>query len=105
VLYDDKEISLEELLIKYLVVVDPTLINRQGPDIGTQYASGVFCDDEEDLKIVRNFFLKKQADYASKIMVKVDKVNSFVKAEEYHQKYLEKNPNGYCHIDRSLFSK
>ena len=102
VTYDPAKVSLEKLLYDYLKVVDPTSMNKQGNDRGTQYRTGVYYTDEKEKKVIQSVLEKEQQKYSDKIVVEVLPLEHFAKAEEYHQNYLEKNPNGYCHIDLSL---
>ena len=102
VTYDPAKVSLEKLLYDYLKVVDPTSMNKQGNDRGTQYRTGVYYIDEKDKKLIQSVLEKEQQKYSDRIVVEVLPLEHFAKAEEYHQNYLEKNPNGYCHIDLSL---
>ncbi|MFM1514820.1 bifunctional peptide-methionine (S)-S-oxide reductase MsrA/peptide-methionine (R)-S-oxide reductase MsrB [Helcococcus ovis] len=99
--YDPERISLEKILDYYLRVVDPTSLNKQGNDKGIQYRSGIYFTDESERKIIEEKLKKEQEKYKDKIVVEVGKLENFYKAEEYHQDYLKKNPNGYCHIDIS----
>lgn len=99
--YDPERISLEKILDYYLLVVDPTSLNKQGNDRGTQYRSGVYFTDDNEKKVIEERLKKEQEKYKDKIVVEVGKLENFYKAEEYHQDYLKKNPNGYCHIDIS----
>ncbi|QUH25772.1 peptide-methionine (S)-S-oxide reductase MsrA [Serpentinicella alkaliphila] len=99
--YDENIISLEALLNKFWNIIDPTVFNRQGPDIGSQYRTGIFYINEEDLKTIIKTKEEQQKKYDKKIVTEIEPLKSFYPAEEYHQKYLEKNPNGYCHIDLS----
>jgi len=99
VIYDENEITLRQILLFYLRVVNPTTYNRQGNDYGAQYRSGIFYVDEADAQVIKNFFDEKQKNYERKILVKIEPLKNYILAEEYHQKYLEKNPNGYCHIN------
>lgn len=96
--YDRSKISLEEILLHYFRIIDPTSVNKQGNDIGRQYRTGIYYEKDEDAKIV-----EKVMDYESKkhgkLAVESQKLKNFVMAEEYHQDYLDKNPNGYCHIN------
>lgn len=105
VTYDPAKVSLEKLLYDYLKVVDPTSMNKQGNDRGTQYRTGVYYTDEKEKKVIQSVLEKEQQKYTDKIVVEVLPLENFAKAEEYHQNYLEKNPNGYCHIDLSLASE
>ena len=100
--YDESKITLNKILEDFWKVIDPTLLNRQGGDIGTQYRTGIYYKDENDLDIIRNSLENEQKKYRKPIVTEVEKLKNFYKAEEYHQKYLKKNSNGYCHIDLSL---
>lgn len=97
--YDEKEISLEEILNKFWHIIDPTLSNRQGPDIGSQYRTGIYYSDEEDKDIIEKSFEEESKNYDKALVTEVESLKSYFKAEEYHQDYLKKNPDGYCHID------
>lgn len=99
ILYDGKEESLKRILEYFYYIIDPFSINKQGNDVGSQYRSGIFSKDEKDLEFSRKFLDQKQKNEDRKIQIKVEKLENFVKAEDYHQDYLEKNPNGYCHIN------
>ncbi len=93
--YDETVVSLEKLLEYYLRVVDPYSLNKQGEDEGIQYRTGIYFEDETDEKIIKDFFASVlEDDY----LIEVLPLRSFYDAEEYHQKYLDKNPDGYCHI-------
>lgn len=100
--YDDNIISLEKLLEHLFRIIDPTSINRQDPDIGIQYRTGVYYRLPEDKAIIEKFISEKQKDYHEKIAVEVAQEAGFYPAEAYHQDYLDKNPGGYCHVDLSL---
>lgn len=99
--YDPERISLSEILDYYLLVVDPTSLNKQGNDQGSQYRSGIYYTDKQVKDIIQKRLDTEQKKYMDKIVVEVEPLNNFYKAEEYHQDYLKKNPNGYCHIDLS----
>lgn len=100
--YDEDKISLKELLDKFWKIIDPTILNRQGPDRGTQYRTGIYYIHDEDLDIITKSKEEQQKKYTSQIVTEIEPLNSFYEGEEYHQKYLEKNPNGYCHIDLNI---
>ena len=87
------------LLDAFFEAIDPTSVDRQGNDRGTQYRSGIYWTDEADLPAIEASLLRQQARYASPIVTEVEPLDGFYPAEEYHQNYLEKNPGGYCHID------
>lgn len=98
IIYDEEKITLEEILKALFKVIDPTLINRQGPDIGSQYRSGIYYTDEGDREIIEDFIENVKGDYKMPIATEVMKLKNFYEAEDYHQDYLDKNPDGYCHI-------
>ena len=98
IIYDEEKITLEEILKALFKVIDPTLINRQGPDIGSQYRSGIYYTDEGDREIIEDFIENVKGDYKMPIATEVMKLENFYEAEDYHQDYLDKNPDGYCHI-------
>lgn len=97
--YDANIISLEELLNKFWHIIDPTMLNRQGGDIGNQYRTGIYYTDPEDLKIIKKSLEEEKSKYNKPIVTEIMPLKSYYKAEEYHQDYLKKNPGGYCHID------
>ena len=97
--FDENTISLEELLNRFWRIIDPTLLNRQGPDIGSQYRTGIYYTDESDLPIIMKTFEEQKNNYDKPIVTEVEPLKVFYDAEEYHQRYLKKNPGGYCHID------
>ncbi|MBU5437352.1 peptide-methionine (S)-S-oxide reductase MsrA [Tissierella sp. MSJ-40] len=96
--FDESVISLESLLNKFWRIIDPTLLNRQGPDIGNQYRTGIYYIDPEDLEIINKTLEEQKQKYNKPIVTEIMALKSFYDAEEYHQKYLKKNPGGYCHI-------
>lgn len=102
VTYNPEIISLDEILEKFYMIINPYSLNRQGEDIGTQYRTGVYWQEEFQKEPVLKFFGEKQNEDSKKIVVEVGPINSFYTAEMYHQKYLEKNPQGYCHVDLNL---
>ena len=96
--YDENIISLKELLAKFWTIIDPTSLNKQGNDVGSQYRTGIYYVDSSDLQDILNSKEELQKSYSKKIVTEVKPLENYYKAEEYHQKYLKKNPNGYCHI-------
>lgn len=98
VTYDKELISLEQLLSKFWEIIDPTVINRQGNDIGHQYRTGIFYIDKEDLPVILKSKEEEQKKHSKEIVTQIEPLSCFYDAEEYHQKYLKKNPGGYCHI-------
>ncbi|SNX55176.1 peptide-methionine (S)-S-oxide reductase MsrA [Thermoanaerobacterium sp. RBIITD] len=103
--YDENMISLEELLKAYWRIINPTSINKQGNDIGTQYRTGIYYIDNDDLNIIIKSRDNEQKKYEKPIVTEIEPLKNFYDAEEYHQKYLEKNPGGYCHIPRELLKR
>lgn len=95
--YDPKLLTLEKVLDVFFAMHDPTSLNRQGADFGTQYRSIVLCTSEDQRSRVENFIRGHQEDYSKPIVTEVKMLGKFYQAEEYHQRYFEKNPNaGYC---------
>lgn len=97
--YNEDKIYLETILDKYWAIIDPTLLNRQGNDIGTQYRTGIYYLDEEDLASIVKSKDQLQKTLSKAILTEIKPLEKFFEAEEYHQNYLIKNPNGYCHIN------
>lgn len=101
--YDPSVISLSELLKYYFMVIDPLSVNRQGHDIGIQYRTGIYYTDENQLSEIEAVYRAEEEKAGSKLAVELMPLENFFSAEDYHQKYLEKNPGGYCHIPRTMF--
>ena len=99
VIYDEKIVSLREILLYYFRVIDPLSINQQGNDRGRQYRTGIYYKDEEDLPTIYAVVQEQERMLGRKIAVEVEKLRHYILAEDYHQDYLKKNPGGYCHID------
>ncbi len=99
VVYDSQQVTLKQLLDKFFKVVDPTSLNKQGNDIGTQYRSGIYYTEDADKETINTVINELKNDFDEEIVVEVLPLNHFYDAEEYHQDYLQKNPNGYCHIN------
>ena len=89
--FDSKKISYEKILEFFFEFHDPTTLNRQGPDIGTQYRSEIFYNNDEQKKISQLVLERLNKKINSKIVTKISENKNYTKAEEYHQKYLEKN--------------
>lgn len=101
VIYDLDKTDLRKILKQYFEIIDPTSLNKQGNDRGTQYRTGIYYINDNDYEIIKDELNKLQKKYSEKIVVENEKLRNFIVAEEYHQDYLKKNPNGYCHIDLS----
>jgi len=102
--FDESVISLEKLIYYYFLVIDPTSVNRQGHDVGIQYRTGIYYSDPEMLETIQKAFNKEEALIGQPLAVEVKPLANFYTAEEYHQKYLDKNPSGYCHISAEFFT-
>jgi peptide-methionine (S)-S-oxide reductase len=85
----------------YYKIIDPTSLNKQGEDEGISYR--IYYTNESDLEIIQNKTNEIQKNYQEKVVVEIQPLDNFYEAEEYHQKYLEKNPQGYCHIGKCFF--
>lgn len=103
--FDEAVLSAETLLGYYFDVIDPVSVNRQGEDEGEQYRTGIYYDDESLLPAIRAVFGRVEAEVGRPLAVEVKPLLQFWDAEEYHQKYLEKNPGGYCHIPERMFHR
>lgn len=101
--YNPEAVSLRFLLEMYFHAIDPISVNQQGHDVGLQYRTGIYYVDETDIQIINDFIEEKQKEIEGKIAVEVMPLQNFYKAEDYHQDYLDKNPNGYCHLPLELF--
>lgn len=102
--YDDNIINLNELLEYYFMIIDPLSKNKQGNDIGIQYRTGIYYTLNEEYNIIKEFCQKKEKELGNKkLAVEILPLKNFFQAENEHQKYLEKNPGGYCHIPKKLF--
>ena len=100
--YDEQIISLTEILAKYFLTIDPLSVNRQGGDVGEQYRTGIYYEDETLLPEIEEAVRKETNKVGQPLAVEVRRLENFSPAEEYHQKYLDKNPGGYCHIPAKL---
>ena len=98
VVYDADIIALDKLLRLFFRIIDPTSFEKQGEDIGNQYRTGVYWTDASDASVVRAELSKLQTQYAAPLAVEACGLDCFYPAEEYHQKYLDKTPGGYCHV-------
>ena len=103
VIYDETIISLKEILDLFYQIIDPTILDQQGHDIGHQYRTGIYYVDEEDKTVIEESLKKLAEQYKKPIVTELLKLDNFTKAEDYHQDYLIKNPQGYCHVDLKMF--
>jgi methionine-S-sulfoxide reductase len=100
--YDPEKIALTQLLDFYFMVIDPLSYNRQGGDTGIQYRTGIYYTDEADLPEIRTVYAREEKKAGAPLAVELKPLENFYSAEAYHQKYLEKNPGGYCHIPQRM---
>lgn len=103
VVYDNSKLSLTDLLRLYFKSIDPVSLNRQGNDIGTQYRTGIYYSDPDDLPLIILELEALQRRYSQPVAIECATLRNFYPAEEYHQDYLGKNPGGYCHVRKELF--
>ncbi len=103
VVYDPEKVGLRFLLEMYFKAIDPVSINQQGHDTGSQYRTGIYYVDESDLAVIEDVYQEIQQQYEQPLAVEKKPLENFYTAEEYHQDYLDKNPDGYCHLPLSLF--
>lgn len=97
--FNPKKVSIEKILEVFFKAHNPTTLNRQGNDVGTQYRSVIFYIDDGQREIIENFIEKIKNDYAESIVTEISKLKKFYKAEDYHQNYFNKNPeNRYCQL-------
>lgn len=101
--YDDDVVSLTDLIMLYFKSIDPTSVNRQGGDSGTQYRTGIYYTDPADAAVVDTLLATLQRRHSEPIAIESGPLKNFYPAEDYHQDYLVKNPGGYCHVNPDLF--
>lgn len=103
VIYDINKLPLRDLIKKFFEIIDPTSINKQGNDEGNQYRTGIYYIDGEDKSEILAVINDLKPNYKKPIVVEICPLQGYDRAEEYHQKYLDKNPSGYCHIPEKSF--
>ena len=103
VVYDPRRVGLRFLLRMYFQAIDPLSLNQQGHDVGTQYRTGIYYTDPADLALINEVYEAVQQQIGQPLAVERMPLSNFYDAEEYHQDYLDKNPQGYCHLPLSLF--
>ena len=99
--YDESIISLKHIIDLLFRIIDPTIKDQQGDDIGSQYQCGIYYIDDGDLNTIMNSVNEMKKHYDKQLTIEIEKLRCFYDAEEYHQLYLVKNPSGYCHVDFS----
>ncbi|MDR0831514.1 MAG: peptide-methionine (S)-S-oxide reductase MsrA, partial [Bacillales bacterium] len=98
-------IDLKTILKNFLLIINPFSLNKQGNDIGIQYRSGVYYQGSQEKELILTYFKDYFKEDFPKIQIQIKERNDFYLAEEYHQDYLKKNKNGYCHIDFNIMPK
>ena len=100
VTFDDEQISYSELLDLFFDMHNPTTLNRQGPDFGSQYRSAVFWHDVDQRAAAEQKIaeINESGKWPSAVVTEVAPAGTFWRAEEYHQRYFEKNGGGFCHV-------
>ncbi len=103
VTYNPEVLPLGELLEDYFCAIDPLSVNRQGEDRGTRYRTGIYYVDEADIPVIEQVMAAQEELYGCPLAVESGPLKSFFPAEERHQDYLDKNPEGYCHLNMKMF--
>ena len=101
--YRPEVVPLDFLLRMFFKAIDPTSLNKQGHDEGTRYRTGVYYTEADDVPTIKRVFAEEQARYSEPLAVEMLPLRNFYAAEERHQDYLDKNPDGYCHLPLELF--
>lgn len=101
--YDPLKVSILFLLEMYFKAIDPTSLNKQGEDEGTRYRTGIYYTDDTDLPFIQYAMAQEAKNYGLPLVVEVEPLANFYRAEDYHQDYLNNNPEGYCHLPIELF--
>ena len=96
--YDPEIIPLRALVNLFFEIIDPTTVDKQGEDEGHQYRTGIYWQQPEDEAVVRQCLTELRQKVGQPLAVEALPLQCFYPAEEYHQKYLDKNPGGYCHV-------
>lgn len=102
VTYETDVIGLERILQLYFRAIDSMSVNRQGNDEGTRYRTGIYYSDPEDLPSIQRIYDRISGELKGPLAVEVKPLKNFYRAEDEHQDYLDKHPDGYCHIPESL---
>ena len=105
VVYDPVKIPLPLLLNRFYEIIDPTTLNRQADDMGSHYRTGIYYTNAEEQPTISASLAELQTQYDKPIVTENLPLINYYPADEYHQKYLDKNPEGYCHIPPSMFEE
>ena len=103
--YNPDSVGLTDLLKLFFKSIDPTSVNRQGNDCGTQYRTGIYYVDKSDAPVIETELATLQRRHTAPLAIEYGPLQNFYPAEEYHQDYLYKNPGGYCHVNPALFKE
>lgn len=101
--YDESRISLPQLTELYFTIINPLSLNKQGGDIGTRYRTGVYYTEEAEKALILPVFEAEARRLGAPLVVELEPLRNFYLAEERHQDYLDKNPDGYCHVPLKTF--
>ncbi len=102
IVFDETVLPVETLIGYYFLAIDPVSVNRQGDDVGVQYRTGIYYDDPGLLPAIEAAYAEEEKKVGQKLAVEIRPLSGFYPAEEYHQKYLDRHPDGYCHIPAKL---
>lgn len=102
--YDETKLPTRQLLTYFFMAIDPLSVNKQGEDEGINYRTGIYYDDASLADDVKSVYDETEKKIGEPLAVEVGPLQNFYSAEEYHQKYLDKHPDGYCHISGSLLN-
>lgn len=103
VVFDPEVLPLKKLVQLYFDCIEPTSVNQQGEDRGTRYRTGIYYIEPEDRLTIQDVFDDVQRGYSAPLAVEVLPISNFFPADESHQDYLDKHPDGYCHLPQALF--
>ena len=101
--YNPERISLEELTDLFFCIIDPLSLNRQGHDEGTRYRTGIYYTDPAERAAIEKVYRREEKKAGVPLVVELEPLRNFFPAEERHQDYLDKNPDGYCHLPFKAF--
>lgn len=102
--FDDSVVSLTFLIRMFFAAIDPLALNQQGHDVGTRYRTGVYYTSLEQKAIIQEVFAEEQSKFNEPLQVELLPLRNYFPADEYHQDYLTKHPDGYCHLSPQLFA-
>lgn len=103
--YDSSLLSLKNLITHFFYTINPLQVNGQGNDRGSQYRSGIYYLYPEDIPVIEKEMNRLGEELGQAIATELKPLKNFYKAEEYHQRYLQKNPGGYCHVSFDTLPK